>query len=186
MKPSGSRAKGKGFEKKICEQIGEWWCQDNRAFYCNIGSGNRSTVLGSVYSGDVIPVKDVAKPWPLSIECKKSEQWSLEQFMLGVPSEPLFQYFGQCISSARNSENNIPLLICSRNHRKPFIFVPRKIIIECHKSRRAGLLIHCPYMHICTYSIPVGVKEKFGIAVIDVMTFTLESFFMMFTRQDFV
>lgn len=176
---AGCRRKGRNFEKKIAREFGQWWCADALAFYCNIGSGSRSTVIGQVYGGDIIPVKDIAC-WPLCVEVKKQERWSIEDLLLNVPSEPLFSYLGQVICAARVAVNDIPLLVCAKNYRAPIIFFPYSYI-QVRKLRAKNL----HYLRFCSYRIPTSVVKKYNIVHIDMGITTLDQFFAYFSPSDF-
>jgi hypothetical protein len=123
------RRVGMAFERKMVKELGAWWCDDALALFRNHGSGNRSTQLGhdsGVYSGDVVPVKDSAKPWPFSIELKRSNTLTLDSILLSKAS-PFYGFWHQCTTDARRSQS-IPLLIWAKSRQEPYVFFYEKIM----------------------------------------------------------
>ncbi len=121
--PVKGKRVGVAFEKKIIKRLGLWWCGDTLSLYRAAGSGSRSTVLGKdagLYSGDVVPAKASAEPWPFSIELKKSETFTLESILLSRKSL-FYSFWKQCTRDAKRSKK-IPLLICGKNRREPLVF----------------------------------------------------------------
>lgn len=122
MRPGGGKEKGRQFEIRIAQLIGEWWCGVPDAFWRNVASGGRVHTNATVPSGDIVPVKDVGV-WPLSIECKVDEQWSFEGFLSGNLSEALLWHFAQMYSDSIKA-NRKGLLVFSRNRDKVFAALP--------------------------------------------------------------
>jgi len=138
--PVKGKRVGVAFEKKIIARLGLWWTGDPRSLYRSAGSGSRSTLLPmerGLYSGDVVPAKEEAHPWPFSIELKKSETFTLESILLSRKSL-FYQFWKQCTRDARRTQK-IPLLICGKNFREPLVFFydhHREIFLPAHKWAR--------------------------------------------------
>ena len=122
MRKGGGKAKGRSFEIDVAKAIGKWWCNDGDAFWRNVSSGGRVHKVASPYSGDISPVKDVAKPWRLHIECKKQEAWSFEGIAKQNASEALWSFIAQLEYDCWLS-NRIGLGIFSRNRDDWYVFL---------------------------------------------------------------
>jgi hypothetical protein len=139
---------GVAFEKKIIKRLGLWWAGDPLSLYRSHGSGGRSTLLhleSGLYSGDVIPVKDAAHPWPFSIEIKKSETFTLESILLSEKSL-FFAFWKQCVGDAKRSKK-IPVLVCGKNHREPLVFfydTMWEVFMPAHKAGSATACVFHP------------------------------------------
>lgn len=184
MTPTAAKYKGRRFEQFLCKVFGKWWCNDEKSFYCNTGSGGRSTSIGGVFSGDISPCKSVVGPWPLSVEAKKSEQWNLTHLVLNYPGEPLWHYLGQCLYSARQSENNIPLLVCAANRQPPIVFFDTTVI----HSYVPDFLKRFPSLfrlRIAVEAIPEAIGTKYHLRSLDQSIVPLSAFLTAFSRQDF-
>jgi hypothetical protein len=177
-----SKTKGNNFEKEMSKQFSQWWAGDTKSLYRSVGSGSRKST--EMYGGDIIPVSDKAKPWPFCVELKKVEKWSIENFILGKPGEPLVDFMCQCIGAAEKAENYIPLLVCAKNHKNPIIF------ISVREFREA---CHCKPKPACHMRLRMGVLRISEKLVsrhhikydLDFMATPLASFFQMFSRKDF-
>lgn len=174
MRQGGGREKGFAFERTIARLFGVWWCDNPKAFWRNANSGARATVVGEVYSGDIIPVIDEAKPWPLSIEVKKAERWNIENILQERPREPLLLYMLQCLRAAKRGLNTTPLLVCGRNRKTPLVFLPAIIVSA------AGKRIYGKHEVFRIYS-----PKKFEGYSIDFYCVTITAFFSLFSREDF-
>jgi hypothetical protein len=160
------RRVGIAFEKKIIKRLGAWWADDPFSLYRSHGSGGRSTILSTdsgLYSGDVIPVKDVAQPWPFSVELKKSETFTLESILLSRKSL-FYAFWKQCARDAARSKK-IPLLICGKNHREPLVFFYMKDFDRLMTSEK---------MPPCAIVYPGGLRQR-GIVVMPMRVFVASS-----------
>ncbi len=172
------KLKGTQYERDISKPIGLWWCNDAKALFRNSGSGNRR--VDEVYGGDIAPCSDIAKPWNLCIEVKKSEGFSLDGFVKGNAAEPLLNHMLQCLSASQVGCNKIPLLICTKNYHKPLCF-----LYAGAKVKRKGK----PFIARLrwTWAIPEKLQKKYPWdgGEVDFFCLQLEDFFASFTREDF-
>ena len=179
-----SKSKGSAYERHVANQFGKWWCGSELALFRNSGSGNRH--IAEVYSGDLAPSSDFAKPWPLSVEVKKAENWSVDGFIKGNPSEPLLAYMVQTLGCAKMGCNQVPLLVCTKNFQKPLIFLST----ECRKYVRSSALKHFTW-YICRLKwqkeIPQKLQKQYNWnGEIDFICITLGQFFSTFRRENFL
>ena len=156
------RRVGVAFEKKIIKRLGLWWADDPLSLYRSHGSGGRSSLISAdsgLYSGDVMPVKDSAQPWPFSIELKKSETFTMESVLLSRKSL-FYKFWKQTTRDARRTQK-IPLLICGKNHREPLVYF---------YARHFDVLIP-PALHPpCLFLYPGGTSQH-GVAVMPMRVF---------------
>ena len=174
--PIDFRAKGLAYERKIARQFSQWWCGNPLALWRNTNSGARATVMGEVYSGDIIPAMDSAVPWPFSIEIKKSEQWSVDNFLNGNDGEPLLKYMIQCLESADVGCNTYAMLICAKNHKKPLCFLHAPSFGSTFYGKRHYTA------RLLDRNIELDIQWPHPI---DFYVMHLETFFKEFKREDF-
>jgi hypothetical protein len=176
------KEKGFAYERKLARILGEWWCHDPKALWRNTNSGARATVVGQVYGGDIIPANGSCGAWPLCIEIKKAEGWSIEEFLNGNPGNLLLAHMMQCLSSSQLGCNKIPILICKKNHRKPLVFL--------YKYKTRNNISHVPFLSRLKWQEPIpstlanrypwnGKKPDFYILHLD-------AFLRYFHREDFL
>ena len=175
MRPGGGRAKGHNFEKEVARVIGDWWCEDPLAFWRSAGSGSRVHTAPTTYSGDVVPVKDEALPWPLHVEAKKDENWTFDGFIKRKETEPLYSHMAQCMHDLKKAER-LGMLICSRNHDAWYIFLPAHQWGFMHFTKTI--------MRLKTYYVPRAVIEKYGCHTLDFWCIEAKDFFEIVTRKE--
>ena len=172
------RQKGFQFERKMAGKISEWWCGNKKGLWRNTTSGARATVMGEVFGGDIIPAMNIALPWPLSIELKKTEQWSIENFFNLNPGEPLLKYMIQCLQSASLGCNERAMLICAKNHKKPLCFLHYHAFCGFKGTKHA-------LGRIKNYDVRLE-DTVWNYPVIDFYVMHLDTFFNSFHRKDFI
>lgn len=179
------KEKGFAYERKIASQFGQWWCGDFRALWRNTNSGARATVVGQVFGGDVIPANASCGSWPLCIEIKKAEGWSVDAFLNGNPGEPLLSYMLQCLSSSQIGCNKIPILICAKNYRKPLVFLYR-----CSHQSLFRVPGSIPFLGRVKWQamIPRKLYNQYPWdgGPVDFYLLHLDTFFKFFSREDFL
>lgn len=176
MKPGRGRIKGSNFEKEVARVIGDWWCDDPLAFWKSAGSGRRVHTAPTTYSGDVVPVKDEALPWPMHVECKKDEDWTFDGFIKGNTSEPLYSHMAQCTHDMRKA-SRLGMLICSRNHDTWYVFLPTQQWGFILKLTQTLMRLKCTH-------IPKKVREKYRCKTVDFWCVEGKDFFKNVTRLD--
>jgi hypothetical protein len=171
------KEKGYAQERKLAREFGEWWCGDPKALWRNTVSGARATVQGDVFGGDLIPIINEAMPWPLSVEIKKAEGWSIESFIKGNPSEPLLLYMIQTVKSAHLGCNERAMLVCAKNYMKPVVFLHHHGFEGLKGVKHAVARLK---------NLDVEFEEcRWTYPVIDFHVMHLEAFFQHFQRKDF-
>lgn len=177
-KKVNGKNKGSQYERAMSKKFSMWWCKDTVSLFRNSGSGNRH--VQEVYSGDLAPASDKAKPWPLSIELKKSEQWSIEGFLQHNPSEPLLEHMVQCLSCSRIGCNKIPLLVCAKNRQKALCFVyPYGLKINFNTK---PIIARLKWLG----PIPDKILDQYPWdGPVDFLCLHLSTFFRHFTPKDF-
>lgn len=111
-----SRSKGSDFELKIAKKLSTWWGED---FHRTPMSGGLGWSKDSRVSGDIVVPSDSL--FPYSIECKKREEWTLEQFLKGKGE--IDDWWNQCARDGKKVEK-IPLLIFSKNFDEIYCMLP--------------------------------------------------------------
>jgi hypothetical protein len=134
-----------------------------------------------VYGGDIAPASDRAKPWPLCIEVKNAEGWSVEAFLQHNPGNLLLAHMLQCLSSSQLGCNKIPLLICKKNHQKALCFLYAHI--PGLSPRGKNFLARLTWRHALA---PALQKQYPWDGPIDFYVVHFEAFLVTFRREDFV
>ena len=172
------REKGYGYERKLARVFGLWWCKNDKALWRNTVSGARNSTLGELWGGDLIPALDEATPWPLSVEIKKAEDWSVEGFIKGNPSEPLLQYMIQTVRAAHLGRNQRALLVCAKNYAKPLAF------LHHHSFQGIGSGLDYAVARLRNFDVEVT-DCMWDYPVIDFHVMHLDDFFLHYSRKDF-
>jgi len=111
-----SKQKGNTFERKIAKVLGDWW---GFKFSRTPQSG------GSHWLADNNAVGDIVAPpqanFPLVIECKHRENWTIENIMLN--NKDPHTWWEQVITDS-NRIGKAPCLIFTRNRANTFVALP--------------------------------------------------------------
>lgn len=110
---SGARVKGRNFERKTAKGLSEWW-----GFRFN-----SSPASGALHwSGDNNVAGDLVVPpsagFPFVIECKKHEEWTIENLFLN--NKDVKNWWAQVVSDALEV-GKTPMLVYTRNRAKTFV-----------------------------------------------------------------
>lgn len=173
------RQKGFNYERKLAKTLGEWWCGDAKSLWRNANSGARATVVGQVYGGDIIPANASCGVWPLCIEIKKAEGWSIDGFLNENPGEPLLAFMLQCLSASQLGCNKIPILICAKKYKKPLVFLYKRTA----PKKRVEYLARLVWREEVTKKLQ---KQYPWGGTIDFMCLHLDIFLRSFYREDFL
>lgn len=184
MRKGGGREKGFQYERVIAKQLGQWWCNDPKALWRNTNSGARSTVVGQVYGGDIIPVNESAGRWPLCVEVKKSESWSFDSFIYGNPGNELLSFMLQCLHASEVGCNKIPLLICTKNRKKPLCLLHRnQLTVQLMRKKHPKHVMNFRW----TYAIPKTLNVRYPTKnKPNFYVMPLEEFLQCFSKGDFL
>ena len=180
-----SKTKGSAYERKIAIDFSQWWSNDTTSIFRNAGSGNRH--VHNVYSGDLAPARDDIR-WPLSVEVKKAENWSFDGFLKGNPSEPLLAYMIQTLGCAEMGCNRFPLLVCTKNYFKPYVFISwhTRDPLYIQKTAIKHYTTYLCRLRWCAVIPPSLVKRYHYIGDVDFICMHLDTFFQSFHPEDFV
>ena len=177
MTPRGRKLKGNGYERTASKLFSRWWADDDVSLFRNAGSGNRR--VDEVYGGDIAPASDRARPWPLCVEVKKAEGWSIEGFLQQNPSEELLSHMLQCLSASYIGCNKIPVLVCAKNWQKPLCF-----LYPHPQINRKGKVFIARFKWVDP--IPEELLKRYPWdGPVDFFCLRLDVFFQTFDRSDF-
>lgn len=174
------KEKGFSFERKLAERIGIWYCGDKRSLWRNTSSGARCTVVGDIFGGDIVPANGSVTSWPLCIEAKKSEGFSVDGFLQGNPSEPLLEHMLQCLSASQVGCNKFPILICKKNRQKALCFLYAPLCRPYIQKNVFLARLRWPE------AVPGKLLKKYPWSgTVDFYCLHLETFFHQFSQKDF-
>lgn len=176
-------AKGGAYERALARQLSQWWCGSPLALHRVAGSGGRKSK--SFAGGDIVPVSDLARPWPFCIEAKRGyEKTSLENLIAGNPGEPLLAFLCQTVAAARLSEGSIPLMILKKNRKPPLAFLSTPGFSEAVQgyNKRIHLMLH---FRLSSRYMPKKLVVQYGVTHLFFDIMPLSAFFATFSRQDF-
>lgn len=175
--------KGSAYERTLARQFSTWWCGEATALHRVAGSGGRKSTHFA--GGDIVPVSDRARDFPLCIEAKRVEKWSLEGLIAGNLHEPLLDFMCQCLAAARQAENTLPLLVCKKNRHPALAFLSTsefgRVVPGFMNWFSAGL-----WVRISEPFIPPDTVEKYSVSAVSFFCIPLDAFFTTFTRDDFL
>lgn len=112
-----SIAKGKRYERHVAKRLSEW----SGIELVRTPDGAPEDIYADVWP------KDVTEYFPLAVECKCCEGWSLDQIMAGTGS--LYDWLRQAQAQSENATNalrriHIPMLVFSKNYTPDYVAVP--------------------------------------------------------------
>lgn len=154
------REKGAEFERKIAKLIGNWWEEE---FHRVPRSGGCHWREDHRVSGDLVaPPMSI---FPFGVECKKQEDWIIDQLLIGTGK--VESWWTQCIRDASQYSRK-PFLIFAKNY-MPILFMMQHSdfipLSEAEYFKANGM------MPLLTLDIPgkpkrvVGMLEKLISAV---------------------
>jgi hypothetical protein len=112
-----SKNKGAEYERKIAKALGSWWGEQ---FQRTPASGGLQWKKDNRVTGDIVtPPESV---FPFTIECKKREGWSLEQFLKNTGE--MEEWWTQCIRDAKKIDKK-PMVIFSKNFDTDYVMMSR-------------------------------------------------------------
>lgn len=121
-----SKRKGSGFERQIAKALSDW-----------SGVHLVRTPMSGGWAGSIADVwpRDTSVYFPMVIECKKVEGWTLDQVFLG--KGPLIDWLDQAIDQARSisSEKGLPyeeVLIVSGNRRPIYVVMKVHLLSDTY------------------------------------------------------
>lgn len=102
-----SRAKGSEYERKIATVLGSWW---GEKFHRTPASGGLHWKDDNRVAGDI--VTPVQSKFPYTTECKKRNEWDLEQVLKGTGD--VEKWWKQAVEDSERVQLK-PILIFSKN-----------------------------------------------------------------------
>lgn len=130
----GARVKGKNFERKIAKELTSWWGYE---FNSSPASGALHWSSSNNVAGDlVVPLE---ANFPFVIECKKHEDWTIENLFLN--NKDIKNWWAQVVGDAKEVHKT-PILIFSRNRAKSFVTMPyNESLIKEIEKREFPLMV---------------------------------------------
>lgn len=110
-----SKNKGAEYERKIAKALGSWWGEQ---FQRTPASGGLQWKKDNRVTGDIVTPPDSV--FPFTIECKKREGWSLEQFLKNTGE--MEEWWTQCVRDAKKIDKK-PMVIFSKNFDTDYILM---------------------------------------------------------------
>lgn len=149
-KRKNSRAKGAGYERKICKALTPWWdCEFHRV----PASGGLRWKQDNRVTGDIVVQEDV-KDFPFVIECKKREGWNFEQLIKGT---------GEVVSWWEQNNNDLERLSDSTKH--PLVIFSKNLSPDYYMIRLDDFkALKLPKKNYFTTTLQVG-KEIHPVAI---------------------
>lgn len=129
-----SKRKGASFELETAKLLGKWWGFD---FHRVPASGGLHWKGSNNVVGDI--VAPLEADFPFVVECKKREEWTLENLFLN--NKDIKNWWGQVVGDAKES-NKIPMLVFTRNRAKTFVMLPfNPLLIDEIEKREFPLMV---------------------------------------------
>lgn len=110
------KEKVRHFELTTAKVLSDWWGYE---FHRTPASGGLHWGAGNNVTGDI--VTPVEAEFPFVVECKKREEWTIENVLLN--NKDIKNWWKQVIGDALQVDK-IPMLIFSRNRAPSFIMTP--------------------------------------------------------------
>lgn len=98
---TNGRAKGAAGELEVARLLEPWWrrLEPEARFIRTPGSGGWRHARGFRASCDLMPDPQTCRLFPFSLEVKRKEAWSEQQFCSDKPS-PVWKWWAQCCKAA--------------------------------------------------------------------------------------
>lgn len=114
-KPINSKAKGSEFERRVAKVLSKWWGEE---FHRTPASGGLHWHEDNRVAGDIVtPEKS---KFPFTVECKKREEWMLEQIIKGTGE--IEKWWTQALGDSERVGLK-PLLIFSKNFAPNYVMM---------------------------------------------------------------
>lgn len=114
-----SKHKGSEYERKIARILGAWYGEE---FHRVPQSGGLRWGDDTRVAGDI--TTHVDSSFPFTVECKKREEWTLEQLLKGTGD--LESWWAQSINDSERV-NLLPMLIFSKNFSPNYIMLQESV-----------------------------------------------------------
>lgn len=118
-KKINSRQKGSEYERKIAKILGAWYKEE---FHRVPASGGLRWGDDNRVAGDITTPVDSS--FPFTVECKKREQWDLEQILKGTGE--IETWWQQSINDSVRV-NTLPFLVFSKNFAPDFLMITDEV-----------------------------------------------------------
>lgn len=117
-----SKVKGSGYELKIAKALSAWWGHE---FHRTPQSGGLRWNDDNNVAGDI--VTPLEANFPFIVECKKREEWTLENLFLNNKD---IKYWWEQVVQDCERVGRTPILIFSRNRARDFVMMPYRSSVE--------------------------------------------------------
>lgn len=129
-----SRNKGAEFERQTAKVLSKWWGFD---FHRVPASGGLHWGSSNNVAGDIVVPPEAG--FPFVVECKKREEWTIENLFLN--NKDIKNWWGQVVGDSKET-GKIPMLIFTRNRAKVFVTLPYNYgLIQEIESRGFPLMV---------------------------------------------
>jgi hypothetical protein len=117
-----SKKKGSEYELKIAKTLSKWWGEE---FHRTPMSGGLHWKQDNRVAGDIVTPPDSL--YPFTTECKKREEWSLEQVLKGTGN--VEKWWQQSVNDGERVELK-PILIFSKNFAPNYLMLRYSDFVE--------------------------------------------------------
>lgn len=114
-KKINSRVKGSEYERKIAKILGAWYEEE---FHRVPASGGLRWGKDNRVAGDI--TTPVESKFPFTVECKKREEWDLEQILKGTGE--IEKWWQQSVNDS-DRVDTLPFLVFSKNFAPDYVMI---------------------------------------------------------------
>lgn len=111
-----SKTKGSSYELRVAKIFTTWW---GAPFHRVPASGGLHWSASMNVSGDIVTIPEAG--FPFVIECKKREEWTLDNVFLN--NKDIKNWWAQVVGDA-DETGKIPMLVFSRNRAEDYVMLP--------------------------------------------------------------
>ncbi len=140
-----SRRKGASWELEVAKRIGKWWGGTFRRTPMSGGWHKGGADGKGKLKGDLVQMD--GPDFPFCVECKATEDWSLDMFLRNPDTSYLAAYLRQAWTGAA-VEGKLPMLIAKRNNKPAMVFIPAEAGGKCPCSMILGFNLEGECQHV--------------------------------------
>jgi hypothetical protein len=154
VKSSRSKQKGNRYENEIAKTLGIWLLDDSDSLSRSLTSGAKKIV----YTGDIVPQKQISIDWIFHIECKngyKTQIPSFNNFSL------IEKWLLKCLNETNPIKQPVIWLIC-RFHGYSSIFFTNRIFKNIKWKICINIYHNKKFEHFYCYKLDELLELKFS------------------------
>lgn len=140
-----SKQKGSEYERKIAKILSKWWGEE---FNRTPMSGGLHWKQDNRVAGDIVTPPDSVYPW--TTECKKRQEWDLEQVLKGTGD--VEKWWSQAVGDGERVGLR-PLLIFSKNFAPDYVMLDYKDFCKLTNN-----VDHVPFNYFVVHK--VGTEKR--------------------------